>query len=240
MGKQSGSLTSGKVGPLTYYVINGEQYVKSAGPEHIKQTDATKAKAVQFGNASRTAKLIRTAFPALKALSDLKMRNSLTSALHNWMIYPRGSTNGGYTAIPDLYNYEFNREVHLLKRLKAPLTTDWNTPGKVIINIPGLSGASIETPEDVKFTELWMGLISCRPGEDTPGNIENISLRIPYKAAVGAQQVELPLLQETDMITIVAAGIRYILSESSSGSIMYEGDRNWMAGKVLAAVFRKD
>jgi hypothetical protein len=241
MARQKGDLVSGKIGTVIYYVRKGKQYARFKGPDHIKQTEATKASAGKFGQASQTAKTIRTAFEALEPLCDLDTRNGLTSAVHKWMLKLPPGTEGLYYSIHGVSEFEFNKEVPLKKRLKASLEVKWDTAGKVTVSVPELNKSKpIDTPGKVLYTDLWIGVVSCEPGSNEPALIEDISIKIPYKGSVLAQDIELPVSAASNMISAVIAGIRHVYMIGGDGRLVLEEDTKWMSARVLEAVYRKD
>jgi hypothetical protein len=238
MAKLTPTGLSGAIGPVVFYQSEGQQHVKSK-PRKVNQTPATKASANKFAQAATASRIIREGlYPILMPFcSNRQMRNTLTTAVFEWLPGAPANTDGSYISVPSISGLELNPVVSLKKIFKKSLHADWSQAGKVIVTIPSLDPREhIKVPLYTTSIELIIVVSSCMIGNSNISSRRNISVKIPYKSGlVFEQQVELQVARLSNSLNVVAAGLRY--NVGSFNDPMLNTDLKWMPASIVDAAY---
>jgi hypothetical protein len=147
MPKQKSIITlSGRLGSLVFYYRkdkkNRKQYLVRRAPEAVKQTTATQRAATDFGSASKSSRLIRS---ALREYSQQCYDNTLhyrLNAVMGKILRADGSHPAGRRMLkPDnmqlLKNFQFNSRTSIHHLLKVTPVVERNDQGELNISFPG-------------------------------------------------------------------------------------------------------
>ena len=138
----------GKLGKLNYRVLKNGLEVVSTLPKRVRQTRATKESGLEFGLASNTASIIRTAFESVTLLNDSGMTNRLTStvlrSIKNSATKGRGERDLHDGDLSHLKDFQFNTNSPLTDVL--PVTPQCLiTEGKRLkVHLPVFQGADLK------------------------------------------------------------------------------------------------
>ena len=146
MAKQNSIIAlSGRLGNQVYYYRkdkkNRKQYLVRRAPETVKQTTATKGAATDFGIASKSSRLIRT---ALYEYTQHCYDNTLHYRLNTMMgkvlradgSHPAGSRTWSADNMQSLTNFQFNRSASIHQLLKITPVIKKNDQGDLNISFP--------------------------------------------------------------------------------------------------------
>lgn len=131
---------SGMVGNVVFRNVNGRQIVVSR-PANVKQTNATKKSASEFGNCSRWAKQLRSGLtPFLVGLTDSQMHQRFATAMYNAIksntLLPIGQRTPLNTDMDSLNGFEFNTHSPLAAYFKPTVDAQLNADKEAVIALP--------------------------------------------------------------------------------------------------------
>jgi hypothetical protein len=137
----------GRTGELIHYRVGNNYYVRKA-PRKFKQTKATRARAVEFGLASRTGSALRRQLlPVIPNPLDRSMHRRLVSVLFKWISSAERQRSAKVT-VPDMLGFTFMEDNHTVrKRWKTSFQVNYPSPGFVELKIPAfVPDESIKAP----------------------------------------------------------------------------------------------
>jgi hypothetical protein len=150
----NGGKFKGKIGNLTYRIINGKSIIQSTpGPGTVKQTKKTKASSTDFAVSSNRARILREVlFPMIRGMHDNKMVNRLNSAVGK-VLRSNTSLAAGKRDLEEgdlqlLDGFEFNRHSPFSKVFKGKLLLDQNYVEGIKVSVnPFIVKETITFPE---------------------------------------------------------------------------------------------
>jgi hypothetical protein len=138
MASQSGY--RGRIGNVIHYEMNGKFYTRSA-PKKFTQTDATKARAKEFGKASTIGSVIREEMDSIIfEPANRKMQTKLVKEVFSWLQVARDAGTSDEYQPKSLVGFDFSPESPGLKRrwkMNSPIIH--SLPGQLQIIIPTLT-----------------------------------------------------------------------------------------------------
>lgn len=136
MGTQTG--ITGRIGNVIYYKMGGKYYMRSA-PRKYKQTKETKARALEFGRASKLGSIIRTEMSSLIYNSaNRKMQTKLVAQVFDWLQRINGPPPYNQPQ-KDFIDFNFSPgNPGLERRLLVPFGITMDSPAELQITIPAL------------------------------------------------------------------------------------------------------
>jgi len=128
---------TGKAGNLIYYKVNGKNYVRSF-PEKVRQSQATKARATLFGQASTLGAIIRNQLPGIMPFpKDKHMQTRLVTALYQWLVQMKNQNNAEPLQPDALKGFLFaEQRPSVFHRWRVNLDLSVDPAGEVKIVIP--------------------------------------------------------------------------------------------------------
>lgn len=145
---------SGTVGSYSFRIVNGKAIVQSKpGKNNMKQTEATKSSASEFGKANSTAKKIRLALvPIIQNLADTKMYNRFAVKVHEAVLgctsLPKGNRNFAEGDLSLMANFQLNNNSPFQKFASFSPEITLKDLGQVQIALP-----EIIAKDQIYFTE---------------------------------------------------------------------------------------
>jgi hypothetical protein len=135
MASQAGFI--GRIGDVVHYQM-GDKFYSRSMPVKYKQTNATKAKASQFGKASTTGKIIRKELSSVIVnRTDKKMQIQLVKQIVDWFQLLRNKPPSKSKQPENLIGFHFSTEtVRLMNRWTVNIQITIPKPGVVQIKIP--------------------------------------------------------------------------------------------------------
>jgi hypothetical protein len=137
----------GRIDNVIHYRIGNQYYARSA-PRKFKQTKATKARAGQFGQASRIGSTIRgQLFPVLAEPSDRKMQGRLVAVLFEWLHSSWGQ-RAEKCSVGNIVGFSFiEKSRSVRERWKTTFQVNNPSSGRVELKIPAfVPEESIKAP----------------------------------------------------------------------------------------------
>jgi hypothetical protein len=240
MARMDSIILRGATGPLIFYEYRGKQVSRSR-PERVKQTKATRAKALLFGKAVRISAALRIQLFKLVPESEVKpAMYALNTALLKWLATDERSARGLKSGLSYLEDLQFNQSTSMQIRVQAPFITDWSQPGKVTVEIPAmLVGGTRHTPANtVAF--LWeIGIAGCavdNPYQEIAHYATSVETAFEGKD-IPAQIVELPFSLIPGGIHLVVIALKYIID--TKGKRGHRIEKQWLPVGVVGSCFKK-
>ena len=232
MAKQEIAFANGRIGNIVFYRLNGTGYARTA-PRKYKQSKATKQSAKDFGRAAQLSKYLR--YSLRSALTDYKNREiiyKMNAALLKWLRQERpDDVNSSIDTV------EFNDKSEFSSRFRKELLVDFNTKGKVMINIPRLKiPDDIAAPSNTTSVRLDIAIAGCMLKEPQPTETASTSIKILYKdgSITAAVEKELKFNCKAGSINVVAVSLHYFIKEEGHETEVIN-DR-WTPAAIIAAV----
>ena len=191
MAKQNSIIAlSGRLGNQVYYYRkdkkNRKQYLVRRAPETVQQTTATKRAATDFGIASKSSRLIRT---ALHEYTQHCYDNTLHYRLNTIMgtilradgSHPAGSRTWSADNMQSLRNFQFNRSAnihHLLKATPVIEKGDMDDQYDLCISFPGTFSNSSNALRNTTHLSIKAIALSVNFTKDTTRQVTSESIII--------------------------------------------------------------
>lgn len=231
-------IVRGTIDNIIFYEFRGTQAMRSK-PRKVRQTKATKAKALLFGKAASISAALRRNFSSLIP-EDGKAKSMylLNTALMQWLGTKESSSTKLLTRLSFIDNLQFNTVTPLGYRLQHPIITDWSKKGVVKLRIPEWkSGGGGVMPVDavsVKWEFVVTGCDIADPYQKVKFN--KAAIEIPYDGKlVPAQEVELPFDLIEGGVHIVVAALKYMVDKK--GRTVLRDEEAWMPVGVVGSCF---
>ena len=204
----------GKINNIVYRQLGSKQVMQTA-PTSVKQTDATKLHALEFGVASAHGKVIRTIFQKEYEVSDGKMNARLNAAIGSCLRTADkevGERTLHDANLDDLKGFEFNLDAPIASRIAARPTCTVDADGTFHFHLP-----SFNTCNDIAYpsadfemdAKLTVGLVAIQFEEEYVQVIDYETFRfknLDEQLEINWQcQKQLP----KDFITLVFLSLRY-------------------------------
>lgn len=137
----------GLVGNVVFREQNGKQIVQSRAT-NIRQTEATKKSASEFGNCSLWAKKLRIGLkPFLVELTDSTMHQRLTSAIYTGiktnLNQPIGMRTPLNSNMENLVGFDFNSHSPFETSFKLPITAELTATNEAQITLPAFTPSEV-------------------------------------------------------------------------------------------------
>lgn len=200
--KKNGAL-SGLLGNLVHYTANGREIIRTRAGKKIKQSKATKKRALEFGNIKRLSARFRY------GLSDLlpdylskPVMFAMDAAVRRWYneCYLR---EGVERSDPSFFQQlKLNNETSPFSKtwLGTEPTLEWNLQDSITLRIPTLSKEKLLLPNDatdIKFTFLVAGAPMNDPYKVT--RYDHWSSGDTVEKTLGAEGIESFLMEINDL-----------------------------------------
>ncbi len=205
MGTVDPMFYSGRIGTVIHYRV-GNKYFTRAMPQKFKQTKATKARAAEFGLASKIGSSIRKIlFPIVPEAPDAKTRGRLVGVVSEWLRKHKCKPGDPFNTY-NLIRYRYDlRQSSVRDRWEISLEIKNPSPGLMQIKIPAfVPSQSIKAP--VRITEvvcqIAIGSIKLKDGDLLKKS--KIKLNFAYNDIPVEEQiisVDLPTPKESMVVT---------------------------------------
>ena len=232
-------IVRGTIDNIIFYEFRGTQAMRTK-PKKVRQTKATKSKALLFGKAVRMSAALRSNFVSLIPEGDrVKSIYVLNTALLQWLGTNEPSSTEVLTRLSFIDKLQFNPVIPLGYRLQQPIITDWSKNGVVKLRIPEWkSGGGGVMPVDavsVKWEFVVTGCDIADPYQTVRSN--KTEIEIPYDGKlVPAQDVELPFNLIKGGVHIVVTALTYMVDKK--GKTVLRDEEAWMPVGVVGSCFR--
>jgi hypothetical protein len=138
-----------------------------------------------------------------------------------------------------LNGLELNVESELKCRFKKNITVDWDTPGKVIVQIPAMDlFESVTAPSGTVMLQLRISATGCMVQERDRWETKTATIDIPFEAGMqGARSVELPYRLKQGCLSIVAVSLVYFKKKRDEAEEVKE--QRWLPARIVSAYYGK-
>jgi hypothetical protein len=229
MANQDALFTSGRIGNVIFYRVNGKGYARTA-PRKYKQSKGTKQSAKDFGHVAQLSKILRKSLsPTLPNYSNRETMYKMSAALRKWL--NEGKSLEETIAIE---KPEFNDKALFGERFKKELLIDFNTRGKVIITVPRLKiPDDIDAPPNTLYIRLDIAVAGCMLELPAATDAASASIKINYKEGrMDAIQEELKFKCKAGSINVVASSLHYFTRQD--GREQENVDDRWTPVAIVA------
>lgn len=237
MARQINPHLTGSIGNFVYYLFRGKPCVRSK-PKRIKQTKATKESAIRFGKAVRISRTLRVGLDGiLTDPKDHQMIVRLNTAILHWIRTEKSKTY--QTELPFIQKFQFNEEALLSEKLNIEMAISWNTPGKIIIEIPKMDPLkTIYAPAGTQMIRLEIIATGATVEDGTSIGSYNTQVDIMYKAGVlSEQEIAIPFKLRTGSITVVGLRMKYIKAKQTWTKGV--ADKRWLPAAIIGGCYGK-
>lgn len=207
---------SGTVGAYSFRIVNGKAIVQSKpGRDNMKQTEATKSSASEFGKANSTAKKIRLALmPIIQNLADPKMHNRFAVKVHEAVLgctsLPKGNRNFTEGDLSVMANFQLNKNAPFQKFASFSPEITLDNLGQVQIALP-----EIIADDQIHFTENATQCTVCflvtalDKSDYTESYSEVFTFSVASQNSIIAPQQWITAALASDQIVIISRAIFY-------------------------------
>jgi hypothetical protein len=212
MGKLSEFGFTGKIGGLVYSRVGDSTIVRSA-PQNIRQTEATKKRAGEFGRASKAGKSLRMQLkPVILFPSDNKMQTRLVSTLLLWL---RKSYSPGTpcTEVPFISRFQFIEGHTIRERWNIVLGVSNPDSGLIELKIPAfVPRKKMNAPAGTISAKCDIGVASFHVESGMPGDGNSVSIYYDYDdEEVPERIVSLPVTTTPGSLVVTAICLQFLL-----------------------------
>lgn len=220
----------GSVGPVTYHTYNGNSYIQSKpGKGNVKQSEATRLSASDFGRASSLAKTIREClFPIVQHHSDpafyRRFAAKVNAAAQDGNPQPKGSRsliNGNLAALASI---DCNTATPFGDYCGLSPELSLSDSNALTIALPGFwVQEGIAPHADATDAELAFLITAINPETNTESHAELFKLQLPLRnGLIPAHQWTTATLPENRLI-VIAAAVFYYRRNNLAGMIGLNG-----------------
>jgi len=201
---------TGRIQNLIFYK-RGDKYYARSVPVKVKQTKATKKRAIEFGKASRIGKCLRQQLlPVIPFPADNKMQTRLVSALFQWL-------RSGYDAaqpnneVPFVSNFLFTEGCSIKDRWKVALQVTKPEEGLLQVTIPAFVPVkSISAPAGTVTVKCNIAATACDVANGITAGGTCTSLHFDFNEdEVPEQIISLPLPTSKGNVVVTAISLEY-------------------------------
>jgi hypothetical protein len=225
--------TSGRIGPVVFYLRYGTKCSRVHTP-HIKQTEATKAAAKNFGRAIRYAKHLRHGIMSIMHdEKDRAIMYKMNKAVQSWL-----KMKPDLMVSHDRLRYLHNLDINHRGRIKFPVEVDWSQPGNVQVKFPAfnpkkdLAGKSGTTHIIWKLAVAGVTTIGRLPwpviGSETKFTTPYGDINLPENV------ISLPYTLKPGTINIVAIALHLCFDEHETR----QKQKTWEPAGLVAAYYQ--
>ena len=237
--RKNGAL-SGKVGDLVCYRLNGQEVVRSL-PDEVRQTKATKASAVDFGNIKRlSSRLRRVLMSVLPTAKSMPVMLAMDAAVRRWFyeFYLRRDKAVMDPAYFSSLVLKPETTPFVRTLLGVEPRVEWSEK-KVTLHIPAMKKEDLllhGSAKAISFTLLVSGTtVSSKP----PSENNSRKFSQPVERELGASEIE-PVTIEidnypmpNDSLFLAFLSVRY-----KSGRQWFD-DEKWKPVLVVGSWFKE-
>ena len=227
---------TGRIQNLIFYK-RGDKYYARSVPGKVKQTNATKKRATEFGQASRLGKCLRAQLlPAIPFPSDNKMQTRLVSALFQWL-RSGFDTAQPNSEVPFVSTYSFTEGYTVRERWKVALQVTKPDEGGLQLMIPAFVPArSISAPAGTIKVKCIIAATSSKVGNAITAGGFSTSLEFDLNdKEVPEQLISLPLPTTAGNLVVTAISLEYF--SFKNGLLQRTANKAFMPAGVVSAIY---
>lgn len=215
MALQMETYLSGRMNNVVFFKRAGTYMARSL-PVKVRLSAATKVCNGNFGIASACGKSLRRMLqPVLPFAKDRRMQIQFSGAIAKWLGASAVASLPPATAIPFVYQFQFNSTTSIGERWKVPLMVDHTVANSTAINIPAfVPTESIAAPAHTVQVECTITVAGCLLADAAATSSDTATIIFPYNnSPVNAQVIILHAASSTRAIMITAVALRYRLAD---------------------------
>ena len=220
---------SGAVGPVYFRVLNGQGIVQAKpGRGKVKQAQATKRNASDFGVASSTAKKIRLAVGSLlKLQTDPMHYRRLTAKVHEAMLTGNDSPKGSRTLAGGtpkvLEGFQWNDRVNFGKSCLLAPVISLATSNRITVDIANTAvREALAMPRLAAMGELFYVVVVLDTAQWSAQSVDIFKIPVAATAtSLPAQQFMTEPIPQGSLVLVIAA-LQYFSAHSAMGAAPLE------------------
>lgn len=211
MAKVTDEFVSGTVENLVFYRRMGKSCSR-VKRTHIRQTEPTKIRGLNFGIAARAAKALRLGLQSIMPLpTNRSIQSRFSGAIAKWLgLYCVDDLPTG-NAPAYLSNFQFTAGATFGERCKVPLEVIPSGPGSLTVGIDAfIPFKKIKAPVGTSFVKLSITVTGCILKSGISNGAVTQTIMIPYNnILIPGQSMDFLLPGPTGSITVTAARLQY-------------------------------
>lgn len=203
------------IGNLVFRNLNGRQVVQSH-PDKIKQNEATKTSATEFGQSSTWAKQLRLGLePFLVHLSDTTMYQRFTARLYAALLANTTLPKNGRTPLnanmTSMEGFEFNHHAPFATHFLPTISATMDAQRRVTVTVPALQPlVDVLYPEGCSQAEMLVYLYATNLMPNAPISDGYFTVALPKQPVTLTQTVwTSPELPEGHFVMVCAKLLYY-------------------------------
>lgn len=208
-------IISGLIGNLVFRNLNGMQVVQSH-PGKIKQNEATKTSATEFGQSSSWAKQLRVGLePFLVHLSDAAMYQRFTARLYAALLantaLPKNERTPLNADMTSMAGFEFNRHAPFVTQFLPAVSATMDAQRRVTVTVPPVQPlVDVLYPEGCTNAEVLVYLYATTLAPNAPIADGHFTIALPKQPVTVPQTVwTSPELPEGHFVMVCAKVLYY-------------------------------
>jgi hypothetical protein len=231
----------GKVGVLVYYQRNGKTCMRTIAGT-VKQTEATKEKAVLFGRAVRLSARLRSGLKEVVENPKAKpIMYALNKGLQKWLALSQPTNKELSTGLPRLTGLPLSKKTSVNQRFKKEIVVNFELPGTVVLTIPELVPTeSIIAPAGTQDIIMTVGVVSCKLDEQRKiGDDRSACFKITHDSnPVAERKISFDFPIKPAHLVLVVVSMRYRIPKPGELKIIMEDP--WIPVEVVGSCVRGD
>jgi hypothetical protein len=229
----------GKVGKMVFYQRNGKTYMRAIA-EKVKQSEATKEKALLFGKAVSLSARLRSGLKNVVENPSAKpIMYALNRGLQEWMTLSPTINEGLTTDLPGLTGLPLSKKTSIKQRFKKEIAINFELPGSIMLTIPVLVPLEhIKAPANTEDIIMNVGVVSSKLGDHgTVGDERSACFKLTYDSnPVTEKKISFDFPIEPGHLVLVVVSLRYRIPTYGNLKIIMEDP--WIPVEVVGSCVR--
>lgn len=226
----------GKIGDQIHYRVGDETIVRRA-PQKVEQTDGTKKRASEFGQASTAGKFLRQQLkPVIFFQKDQKMQRSLQSKLSTWLQI-RYEPSTPCAEVPFVSNFQFTQGSTLRQTWWVDLKVSHTKPGMLELKIPAfIPRKKITIPRGALRVNCDIAVAAYHVERQEPVDSFSTSIEYPLNGEEVAERiVPLPIATDRGNLVVTAISLQFFFSRMLSLDEIKE--KGYITSQIVSAMY---
>ncbi|MFI5192480.1 MAG: hypothetical protein ACHQD7_00420 [Chitinophagales bacterium] len=230
---------TGRIQNLIYYKRGNRTCVRTM-PERVRQTKATKARAGEFGRASRIGKAIREVLlPVIPNPKDMSMQTRLVAALFQWLQSANARPADLAGPVSQVTGLDLSDPGHSVReRWRVSFQVDHPSSGLIQIRIPAfVPKDSILAPAKTVSVTCKISAGSCDAATGTALGSASLERTFVYdRTPVAAETISMKL--PTPKGSLIVTGIVLEYRVNKNGYPQTNTNKNFMPANIVHAMYK--
>lgn len=214
---------SGTLGNVVFYRRMGKPCARIKRA-HIRQTDATKKRGINFGIAARTGKGLRFGLTTVMPHpADRSMQSRFSGTIAKWLGQSAVDSLEPCNNIPFVSRFQFAEGASFAERFKVPVVITQPTTNLLHVNIGSfIPTKNISAPAGTVSISLIITVSTAELPTGINSGQQSVSIDIPYNSTlIPAKVMDFPIPENGGTIIITAARLLYYGEKNNMTLLLY-------------------